>query len=279
MILAAIILAAVFLPRFSYFPSTTHGPILHEEVSEYSKIRVRGKDSRRHLLFVSESGKEQLQSSIDLDNPGILQVAYTRTLFASLLFRSPQNRMLIIGLGGGGMIRFADHHFPETTQIEAVEIDPAVVRIAAEYFGTRQSARVTIHTEDAFVFLKQQQASLYDAIYMDAFLRPSVDSETDSKTARLKTVAFLETISNQLVEDGVLACNLIAYRKSTRGDIEALREVFPTVKTIAVAGTANLAVIAGKKKLELSENQWIAIAKDLEKSIALPFSDYARKMK
>ena len=142
---------------------------------------MRGDEQKRHLLFVSESGVEQLQSTIDLQNPGELQVAYTKTLFASLLFKEPQKRMLVIGLGGGGMIRFVDENFSETT-IEAVEIDPAVVRIAAEYFETKPKPGVVIHTEDAFNFLARPQEP-FDAIYLDAFLRPSVDADSNGENS------------------------------------------------------------------------------------------------
>ena len=219
-VLLATFLAIWFLPKSSIFPATAYGPIIHEETSSYSTIRVRGADNKRHLLFVAGNGREGLQSSIDLDNPGQLQVPYTRALFASFLFRHPQEKVLIVGLGGGGMVRFIDHQLPGT-KVEVVEIDPVVVSLADKYFGTGQTPRVTIHTEDAFLFFRRN-TSQFDAIYMDAFLKPSVDRKADSETARLKTVSFLKTIKAQLVPGGVLACNLITHRKETRADLVAL---------------------------------------------------------
>jgi spermidine synthase len=277
-LLAAVCLAIWYIPNSALVPRASKGPLLHEEVSEFSTIRVRGDDSKRHLLFVSKAGTEQLQSTIDLQNPGELQVAYTKTLFASLLFHHPQNRVLLIGLGGGGMVRFVDQNLPDTV-IEAVEIDPAVVRIAADYFNTKENEQVIIHTEDAFVFL-QQKHEPFDAIYLDAFLRPDVDKEADGKTARLKTVEFLKTMRDQLTGSGVLACNLISYRSTTPGDLEALREVFPTVKVFGVPGTGNLAVIASRQKIQRTPEEWLQVAKTLETELAtgLPFSDFVREM-
>jgi spermidine synthase len=279
LVAAAILLAVVFLPKSSFFPRTAYGPILHEEESEFSHIRVRGNASNRHLLFVSDLGKEGLQSSIDLKRPDKLQVAYSRVLFASLLFRCPQNRVLIIGLGGGGMVRFIEQRLPET-EVDAVEIDPAVVRIAAEFFETEASAKIAIHTEDAFVYFEKQRPS-YDAIYLDAFLRPSVDRETDSKTARLKTVEFLHTVRDQLSLDGVLACNLISHRSTTAGDLAALHEVFASVREFPVAGTGNLVVIATRTEIPESKAELISRAGILEKMlpIGLPFSEYAKTMR
>ncbi len=275
-VLSAIALGVIFLSQSAYLPRTTYGPILHEERSEFSHIRVRGRDSKRNLLFVTDSKIEQLQSKIDLEAPGELQVAYTKALFASLLFREPQDRMLLIGLGGGGMVRFVEQHFPKTT-IEAVEIDPAVVRIAADYFETRESERVRIHTEDAFLFLDRQH-ELFDAIYLDAFLRPDVDRDADGKTARLKTVEFLKTMRDQLVPEGVLVCNLIAYRDTTSGDLEALREVFPTVEKFAVPETGNLAVIASRKEISLTEEEWIERARVLGEKypFGLPLQEFSK---
>jgi len=275
--LGALALGVLVLPKSAFLPRTAYGPILHEEESDFSRIRVRGSDSKRHLLFVTDSGVEQLQSTIDLENPGELQVAYTRALFASLLFKNPQERMLLIGLGGGGMVRFVEERFPEAT-IEAVEIDPAVVRIAGEYFQTTEKPGVILHAEDAFAFL-QRKHNAFDAIYLDAFLRPSVDAEADGKTARLKTVAFLETMRDQLSEDGVLACNLISYRKTTPGDLESLREVFPVVRVIDVPRTGNLAVIASRRKKGLSREGLLERARSLEEVHDLPFTDFVKQMR
>ena len=111
-VLLATLLAALFLPKSSLFPRSAYGPILHEEQSGYSRIRVRGNEKMRHLLFVADNGREGLQSSIDLTDPGELQVRYTRALFASYLFRHPQEKVLIVGLGGGGMVRFSEKFRP-----------------------------------------------------------------------------------------------------------------------------------------------------------------------
>lgn len=275
----AILLALIYLPKSSFSPRTAYGPILHEETSDFSKIRVRGTEGKRHLLFVSDAGKEQLQSTIHLEDPGTLQVAYTRALFASLLFHHPQERVLVVGLGGGGMIRFLDQHFPATL-VEAVEIDPVVVRLADTYFETRENEQVTIHTADAFDFLRTD-CGPYDAIYMDAFLRPSIDGTEGSETARLKTVAFLETIRERLTPEGILACNLISYRKTTPEDIEALAEVFPTVVSFSVPGTGNLVVIASRETPRPPKQVLRERARQLDQSldVGLSFAEFAEQVR
>ena len=221
------------------------GLLLYETRSGFSHIRVREKGSVRCLLFVDENGNEQRQSAIDLAAPGENQLGYTKSLFASLLFCHPQNRVLIVGLGGGGMVQFLNHAFPGMT-VEAVEIDPVVVSIAAEYFKTVPGPKTVIHTRDAFAFFEEDSGG-YDAIYMDAFLRPSADSELAEKTTRLKTEDFLKILQSHLNPGGVIAFNLIEKEEETPGDVASIRHVFPGTFLFSVPNSGNLVVIGTKE--------------------------------
>ncbi len=132
-----------------------YGKVIHETTSDFSEIRIREKGPIRSLLFVNEDGEEHCQSSLNVEAPWEHQLGYTKSIFASLLFHYPQKRILIVGLGGGGMVQFLNFTFP-TMKVEAVEIDPVVVQLAAEYFNTRPGPLVKIHTEDVFVFLEEE---------------------------------------------------------------------------------------------------------------------------
>lgn len=203
-----------------------------------------------------------------------MEVPYTRTMFASLLFKPDQQHILVVGLGGGGMVRFAEQALPET-RIEAVEIDPVVVEIAAEYFETTDGPRTKIHTADAFEFLRSENG-LYDAIYMDAFLKPRSDPDLDELTNRLKTVEFLQDVKARLTPDGIVSFNLIAWSPSTRGNIADIQEVFPEVYRFPVPGTGNLIVIATQSEDRLTEQQLVEQAEKLE--VDLPFDDFVRNL-
>lgn len=276
---AALTLAWLNLPRFSFTPRLAYGPVIHEEASDFSRIRVRQKGQTRHLLFVSDSGREGLQSSLDLDNPGELQLPYSRWIFSTLLFKNPQKQVLIIGLGGGGMVRFIETHLPET-RVDVVEIDPAVVAIAGTYFGVSSKPGINLITEDAFTFIPKAETR-YDVIYMDAFLRPSVDRDASGLTARLKTEAFLEQLQQLLTPGGLIACNLVQNRKATSGDLIAIDHTFADVLSCKVPGSGNLLVIAGDKIVQKGGNNWISRAEALEKnhSSGLPFITFARALK
>jgi len=238
--IAGIAQVAVRSPRSA--GGTAHGEVIHETQSEFSRIRVREKDRVRRLLFVDERGGEHCQSAIDLDDPATLQHGYARALFASLLFRERQDRVLVVGLGGGGMVRFLNERFPGTF-VEAVEIDPVVVGIAAEFFGVEDGPRTKIHTGDAFAFFDSPRGD-FDAIYLDAFLRAPESSGLGVATGRLKTEAFLGTLRSHLKPGGVASFNLILSDSGAEEDLESIRAVFPGMVRFEVPGTGNLVVVA-----------------------------------
>jgi spermidine synthase len=255
------------------------GELLHETQSDYSHIRVRERDGVRSLLFVDEDGSEQRQSAVAMADPGKNQLGYTGSLFTSLLYRYPQNRVLIVGLGGGGMVRYLNAAFP-AMMVEAVEIDPVVVKVAAEYFQTVPGPKTRLHTQDAFAFFREE-TGLYDAIYMDAFLRPAPDSGLEEKTTRLKTVAFLETVRSRLVPYGVAAFNLIESRAETTDDLTAIRTVFPATALFNVPGSGNLVVIASSEVPAPDPSELSRRAKklDAELKVGLSFEEMAGNLR
>lgn len=211
-----------------------------EERSEYSHIRVKDTGPVRTLYFVRDNGQEVVETAMDLERPHLLQVPYTRAMFASHLFLPRVERVLIVGLGGGAMVRFLGHFFPDTA-VDAVEIDPVVVRIADERFGTRPGARTRIFTEDAFAFLKRAEEP-YDVIYMDAFLKPDEDTDATGVPLRLKTVAFFKSLHRNLKPGGLVVFNLNPHPGS-KDDVQSIRDAFPAVYLFPLPHRRNTVVV------------------------------------
>jgi spermidine synthase len=218
-----------------------NGTLIRAVKSNFSDIRVRENGSVRNLIFVEPSGLETRQSSIDLKRPGRLMLGYSELMFGSFLFKHPQPRVLIVGLGGGAMVRFLNHHFPET-RVDAVEIDPVVVALADELFGTRPHPGTRIFTEDALLFLQHDHGK-YDAIYMDAFLEPGDDTDPRGIPQKLKTAEFLKGLHRHLTPGGVVAFNIVEHPGLSR-DLESISAAFPVVHTAKAPGTGNHVVIA-----------------------------------
>lgn len=251
-------------------PESRFGPVIHEARSDFSDIRVRGKGTLRALLFVDEAGNEACQSALDLADPAGLPLGYTRGMFASLAYGELPSRVLIVGLGGGGMVRYLEKTLPDV-RVEAVEIDPEVVRIAGEFFGIRESDRVIVHTADAFGFFTEDHGP-YDHIYMDAFLRAPEVSGLNEKARRLKTADFLSQVKARLAPGGIIVFNLIGWDQRTPEDLASIGAVFPGLVRYPVPATGNLIVVAPREGAAPDARALERRAAELDASLALGFS-------
>lgn len=236
---AALFFAAMAFILWSMAP--TAGELEHEEVSAFSRIRVRRNGEVRSLTFVRDDGREAVQSRINLNAPDALVSPYAHRMFASYLYQPQPRRVLIVGLGGGAMVRFLAHHEPQL-QIDAVEIDPVVVRLADQFFGVRSGGNVRIHTADAVKFV-ETTTERYDLILMDAFLRPSGDTDATGVPTRLKTQAFLGRLRAALAPGGVVAFNLNEHEQMA-DDVAAIAGAFGRVALYRCPPADNKVAIA-----------------------------------
>ena len=239
-----------------------------ERSSEYSHIRIRKKGSVRTLIFVRDNGKEVVESRMDMDRPHELQLPYSQAMFASHFYLPQPKRVLIVGLGAGSMVRFLQHHQPEL-KIDAVDIDPVVVEIAEAYFGTRSGEGTNIITADAFVFLKETKHK-YDVIYMDAFLKPAVDTDQSGVPQRLKTIEFFRSIQAKLTAQGLVVFNL-NINDNTPQDIETIEQAFVAMHVFTCA-SKNLAVVALRQKVDVSDQGLRKTAQALDARFKANFS-------
>lgn len=62
----------------------------------------------------------------------LVPLSYQQTMAAAAVaFAPPLQRVLCVGLGAGSLPAFLAHHLPETSLVQAVELDPLVVVLAA----------------------------------------------------------------------------------------------------------------------------------------------------
>jgi len=223
-------------------PHGTHpqGVLELDTRSEYSHIRVRRQGNLRTLSFVRDNGAEAEQSALNLKKPHELLLLYNRFMFTSYLFRPQQEHVLIVGLGGGSMVHFLRHYDPPL-RIDVVEIDPAVVEIAAKYFGVHASANVNLVTADGFRYL-QQTDSRYDVIYLDAYLKPAAETDPTGLPLRLKTQPFYANLQRRLKPEGLVVFNLNRH-KAVEDDVRAIRAAFRQIYVFRPP-SGNMVVVA-----------------------------------
>ncbi|HYO24256.1 MAG TPA: fused MFS/spermidine synthase [Lacipirellulaceae bacterium] len=281
-IAAVAVLAAARPVRAQVDPTPDHfaGRLEFEGSSEFSHIRVRRRGNVRTLLFVRDSGEEVLESRINLKAPHVLQFEYLKHLFTSYLFRYPQQDVLIIGLGGGSMIHFLQHADPGV-RIDAVEIDPLVVKLADEYFAVRSSDHVRLITADGLKFISEpSEAKTYDAIYLDAFLKPSAGTDATGVPLALRTQEFYKHLQSRLKPGGVVAFNINPHA-AVQDDVKAISAAFPQTYQFALPRDQGLVVVGASDSARLSRTVLMdrAAALDATFSEALRFKEMARRLR
>ena len=208
--------------------------------SKFSHIKITRQNNVRTLWFVRDNGEEVVESQVNLERPWDLLVEYTQFMFLSYLFRPAPERVCIVGLGGGSMVHFLNH-YDRKVKVNVVEIDPAIVHYAAVAFKVTSGGNVKITTDDGIQYLKNTQ-TLYDVIYMDAFLKPSQETDNTGVPVRMKTVKFYKEVQKKLNPDGVVVFNLNPH-PGLEEDVQTIRQAFPSVYVFRLRGTG-LVVVA-----------------------------------
>jgi spermidine synthase len=238
-----------------------------DHTSKFSHVKIYRENNTRTLYFVRDNGDEVIESRVDLDRPDDLLIEYTQFMFLSYLFRPAPERVCIVGLGGGSMVHFLNRH-DRHVKIDVVEIDPSIVQIAAQYFRVRSGGNLKIHTADGIAYLKNTE-SHYDVIYMDAFLKPSRDTDETGVPVRMKTVQFYKEVQKKLNPDGVVVFNLNPHA-GLDDDVKTISEAFPQVYTFRLEGSG-LVVVASTAEKRIGYQALLRSASQIDGKIRANF--------
>lgn len=246
-----------------------YGPVVFEARSDYSRVRVRERGSLRTLTFVRDSGEEVIESQVDLRRPEQLLIPYTRAMFLSYLYQPQPRRVLIVGLGGGAMVHFLRKHDPQL-QVDVVEVDPVVVQAAERYFGIRGDARLRVLTQDAFEYLPATEER-YDVIYMDAFLKPSAETDSTGVPLKLKTTEFYRGVRQKLTPEGVMVFNLNPHPQ-VGDDVASIRGAFPQTDVYRLNPAEGFVAIGTQLESLPTPRQLTTAAEGLDRRFSATFS-------
>ena len=210
------------------------------EQSAYGEIRVVESEDTRYLLI--DGG---IHTRVDSAS-GESLVPYVDVLDIAKLFYDEPGRMLLVGLGGGSVVkRFAG----EGWRVDAVEIDPVVTRMAREHFGL-EDEEATVHHMDGRAFFGTTRDT-FDLVIMDAFGSSSIPFH-------LVTRESFAMIRSRLVSKGMLAVNVEAaawHDVLVHSLAATLQGVFENVVVLPMAEPpntlGNLVLLASDRPLEL----------------------------
>jgi len=228
------------------FSSVGNAKIIHSERSLYRNIIVDEQHDLRCLKFNVKSSKTS-QSCFLKSDPQKLVFNYTKLLFSSLLMIDEPKRVLIIGLGGGTMSNTIHQLYPEA-QIDNVEIDPAVITVARDYFGFFENDNVRSITQDGRIFIKRAalKKQQYDWIILDAF-------NGDYIPEHLMTKEFYQETKALLSDDGVLAANTFSVSKLYQHESATYHAVFGDFYNVANRKNSNRIILTNNHTLPNKE--------------------------
>jgi spermidine synthase len=213
------------------------GRIIHRERSLYSTILI---DQRGSLICLQFSVRtdQRNQSCMDERRPDEMVFSYTRMMMTGLLLRPSPERILMIGLGGGTLPAALAEIYPDA-RIDVVEIDPAVVRVAQEFFSYVPSANTSVFTQDGRVFIKRAalRGDTYDLIMLDAF-------NGDYIPEHLMTREFLEETRSLLAPGGAVVANTFSISQLYHHESTTYAAVFGPFFNLKTGESANRIILA-----------------------------------
>lgn len=230
-IIISLLLIGIFgmlMPKKSSF-FYDQSQILYERDSLYHHILVAESGSIRNLHF-----DNSYQSAMNIGNPLEMVFDYTSYLHLGVVAHPSPERVLFIGLGGGSAPKKFLNDYPSLKQIDVVELDPEVVKVAYDFFHLPDDPKLRVAVEDGRLLITKKARDVatgriapYDMVIIDAYSESTIPYH-------LTTVEFLEATRKVLSPDGVVVSNIIGALSGTKSRLlysmtRTFMSVFPQV--------------------------------------------------
>ncbi len=206
--------------------------------SAYQFIEVFDRGTMRYLAYNDALGA---QTAVNRTGP-LTGLYYDYYALLPMLLEKPARSALVLGLGGG-VIASQYAYFHPDVQVDGVEIDPAVIRVAREYFGLSPATRV--HDQDGRIFAARATTK-YDVIVVDAY------TQQIYVPFHMATKEFFGQVRGCLDEGGLVAMNVSAARDDApllTHICATLQTVFPHVYRFRVPASNDYVVVAAPRAL------------------------------
>ncbi len=254
-------------------PLYPSGKVIHRRFWRGQTIDVVDEEGgMRSLYFMSRL----IQSRMDLSDPIRLVLPYSRHMMASLIFLQNKDtpRVLMIGLGGGSLVRFILHHLPGC-RLDVVEVDDGMEVLTRSFFGLPDHPGLKIHVADGAIFLQTMTGVHYDLILVDAF-----DHQGMARTVYARQ--FFMAAKKWLIPTGIIAINL------TKSDSMVYNSSVKILKTLFPVGFLRLPVRGSRNEIFLCfpetapRTDWTQAekqAKTWEQETAMEFGQFLQDMR
>ncbi|MES2205873.1 MAG: fused MFS/spermidine synthase [Pseudomonadota bacterium] len=254
----------VFISASAFFLENSLGKnIIHAEKSLYEDILVVDKNNIRCIY--PRSAKFQ-HSCVDQNTPEKLFHEYTKWMLAALFLNPNPQHILIVGLGAG-ILPNTFHRFYPQAKIEIVEIDPAMLNVAKQFFDFNEAmpnVHITISDGRQFIRNAQRQGTHYDLIILDAFSHSYIPEH-------MLTKEFLNEVKSTLSPEGIVASNTFSKGKLLPYESVTYQHVFGQYYNITQKNEGNRIIIAAARSLPDSKkiNRQAFVLQDKFKSVGV----------
>jgi spermidine synthase len=182
----------------------------------------------------------EVQSSMRADRPDELELDYTRTMMGFLLLNPQPKAIAMIGLGGGSLAKFCHRHLPGA-RITAVENNPHVIAMRAEFNIPADDDRLEVVCDDGAAFVARREAA-FDVMLVDAYSASGLPPQLSSQE-------FYDACLRALVPGGLLVVNLHADDAGHEAATQRIARSFEgnAMQVLAVE-KSNCIVLAGRQR-------------------------------
>ncbi len=175
--------------------------------------RVRTRGDWRSLEFLPG----MVQSEMRLSRPDDLVLSYARAMMCFVLFQPQPEHILMVGLGGGSLVKFCHRYLPRT-RITVLELRADVIALRDQFAIPPDDARLRVIHTDATHYMAGQNGCA-DVLLVDGF-------DEAGLPPALGSASFYADCRRALRPGGVLAANIFSYDPHYPAMLRRLRQTF-----------------------------------------------------
>ena len=209
---------------------------IYRAESIHNIIRVFDSPVQRQLFLNYTLGAQTVMAKVGLLTGGY----YDQFLLGPHI--NGGKKVLFLGVAGGTSLKQLVRVYPDV-EVTGVDLDPAVLKVAREYFGLKGERRIKLVAEDARWFVSTDRR-MYDVIAIDLYVTGHIPFFTTTKE-------FFTLVRGRLNENGVVIMNIL----SVAGQGELLGPMVRTVRSVFpstfLVGHGNYMLIATKDATSL----------------------------
>ncbi len=174
--------------------------------------------STRGDLRTLEFVPGDIQSAMRLSRPSALVLPYARAMMCFALLMPRPRHIVMVGLGGGSLVKFCHRHFPQA-RITVLELRADVIALRDQFHIPPDDGRLRVLHCDAARWLAQADGAGCDVLLVDGF-------DAAGLPPALTSTSFYTACRRALRPGGVLVANIFTYDPDYVTAVQRLHAAF-----------------------------------------------------